>query len=95
MYTCITLMVVNFILIIKYLKLDRLSVAISAAFLGILTADFASGVVHWAADTWGSVELPVIGKVSSRQKLNSFVFVKFLRKISGRCPTCLTRLDVK
>jgi hypothetical protein len=28
---------------------------------GILTADFVSGVAHWALDTWGSTETPVFG----------------------------------
>ena len=35
----------------------------SPAVLGMLTADFLSGLVHWAADSYGTVELPVVGKV--------------------------------
>lgn len=62
-YTCIILMLLNLVLIIKHFRMDRISVVIAAAFCGIITADFGSGLVHWAADTWGSVELPVIGKV--------------------------------
>lgn len=62
-YTCIALMVINFYLIVKHFRIERLSAVIFSAICGILTADLGSGFVHWAADTWGSIELPVIGKV--------------------------------
>ncbi|OAD58006.1 hypothetical protein WN48_00798 [Eufriesea mexicana] len=59
---CITLIVINSIFILIRLRLENLSSIAIAAFCGIVTADFGSGLVHWAADTWGSVELPVLGK---------------------------------
>lgn len=65
-YTCIILMLLNLVLIIKHFRMDRISVVIAAAFCGIITADFGSGLVHWAADTWGSVDLPIIGKAFLR-----------------------------
>ncbi|CAB3373178.1 plasmanylethanolamine desaturase 1 [Cloeon dipterum] len=59
---CIMLMAVNFFFLLMHLQLEKLSTIVVAAMCGIFTADFASGVVHWAADTWGSVELPILGK---------------------------------
>ncbi|MCE9667401.1 fatty acid desaturase family protein [Myxococcus stipitatus] len=39
---------------------------LSAVLLGYLAADFVSGFVHWMGDTWGSTEMPVLGKALIR-----------------------------
>lgn len=33
--------------------------------LGLLGADLVSGVLHWAGDTWGDEDTPVVGRRSS------------------------------
>uniref|UniRef100_A0A182XN56 Lipid desaturase domain-containing protein n=1 Tax=Anopheles quadriannulatus TaxID=34691 RepID=A0A182XN56_ANOQN len=36
---------------------------VEATIFGILTASFGSGLVHWGANTWGSIDLPIVGKI--------------------------------
>ena len=40
--------------------------ALTAFMLGYIFADFVSGFVHWAADTWGTTEWPLVGKALIR-----------------------------
>ncbi|XP_017784328.1 PREDICTED: transmembrane protein 189 [Nicrophorus vespilloides] len=59
---CLALMLANFFYLVLKFRWQNASAIIAAALFGIVSADFGSGFVHWAADTWGSVDLPLIGK---------------------------------
>jgi plasmanylethanolamine desaturase len=59
---CLPLIIYNFVLFLYHFDVSKWYFIFFAGFIGILTADLLSGIVHWAADSYGSVELFLLGK---------------------------------
>ena len=52
-------------LLLSYNQFSQIGLAwlaVPGALLGLVLGDFASGVVHWAADTYGDESTPIIGR---------------------------------
>jgi len=60
------LLLITMIRIIYNFTLSRIPYFIIANVIGMILSDFASGVVHWFSDTWGTLDTPVVGKTFIR-----------------------------
>nr|XP_006818262.1 PREDICTED: transmembrane protein 189-like [Saccoglossus kowalevskii] len=68
---------------VYHFQSSKIMTILPSIVFGIIVADFASGLVHWGADTWGSVEMPIFG-------------ASFIRPFREHHidPTSITRHDV-
>ncbi|XP_014678993.1 PREDICTED: transmembrane protein 189-like [Priapulus caudatus] len=80
---CFLLVVYNGLNLYSYFRIEQWITILICAGCGITLADFLSGVVHWGADTWGRVDMPIFGPA----------FIRPFRE-HHIDPTALTRHDL-
>lgn len=55
------LFIIAFINLSMHVRASNLWISAIAFMLSMLFSDFCSGLLHWAADTWGTFDTPVVG----------------------------------
>lgn len=72
-------------------------VLVAGVVSGFIFADFVSGFVHWMADTWGSADMPILGKSLVRPFREHHVDQKAMTRhdyIETNGANCLVSLPV-
>lgn len=66
--TCLfgVLFVFAFYNLVINVRVNSLWISVLAFALSMLFSDFCSGLLHWAADTWGTFDTPFVGKTFIR-----------------------------
>lgn len=59
--TAMSLLCISFIRVCNLFFFQNIWVFLCACVLSMSAADFFSGMFHWAADTWGSIDSPLAG----------------------------------